>query len=247
VKPVKISPIAAHLERFREAIYSVEGHCLDCTSVGSLLQYAAGIRTIDYSAASEAGMYCSGIADYEREQELILTPFLTAQSIFLLTWMALEKLIGEIPEINDKLGKIGGLCATLTSQRRNFDEPFGYAVIVDDWRTLESSLDPSYRARTTLPSHVDFTGEGIYRVYSFRNHIFHGDFEGYHPEDERWEAYTQAMSIGIRLTELTIQMALSIRLQSREFMETHWHRRLFENEDTVSIREGFSKLHLELC
>ena len=243
---MRIAPLASHLGRFKEAIYAVEGHNLDCTNVGNLLQYASGIREIDYSAASEAGMYCSGIADYERQEEQAVGPFLHGQSVFLLAWMALESLIdGLIPSREMDRGKIRALCAYLKKKRHLIDIPYGYSELVREWCVLEKAFDSSYSPRMQIPTDMDETGEGVFRVYCLRNHVFHGDFSGFDPADERWATYTHAMALGTRLTALTIQMGLMLRFHQASFMETYWHWKVFEGEDQISVKEGFAKLHLE--
>ncbi|MCI5132963.1 MAG: hypothetical protein D3904_15970 [Candidatus Electrothrix sp. EH2] len=242
---MNIMRLGDHLTRFSNAIYSVESHCLDFASAAQLLQYAGGIEGIKYSAASEAGMYCSGVAEFERQQEVAVTPFLKAQAVFTVTWMALESMIDEInPPGASQIGKIGRLCLYLKDGNDAVVIPAGYNEFVVEWINLEKGLDTGYRPRTSLPDHVIPIGEGVYRVYSLRNHLFHGDFSGFYPTDERWNVYTKTLELGTRLVAITIQMALMIYFKDSGYMETSWAYYLFPEEDEISITKGFSKLHL---
>ena len=242
---MNITRLGDHLTRFSEAIYAVEGHCLDFQNAGKLLQYAGGIQGVNFSAASEAGLYCSGVADFERQQEAAVTPFLCAQAVFTVSWMAVESLIDEInPPGHRQLGKIGRLCLYLKCGKDAVVIPGGYTDFLNEWITLEQALDDEYRPRISLPNHIAPLGEGIYRVYCLRNHLFHGDSPGFHPTDERWNVYTEAVKLGTRIVAITIQMALMISFKDADFMETSWAYFLFPDEDQISITEGFSKLHL---
>jgi hypothetical protein len=242
---MNIISLTSHLGRFREAIFSVEGQCLEYSSVGNMLQYASSIQGVDYSAASIPGMYCSGIAELEREEESALAPFIVAQNIFLLSWMALESFADEVLSNNPSLGKIGSLCIWLLNHGQVVEMPIGYREAVQEWIAIECKFPDTYRRRKSLPKHVDETGEGIYRVYCFRNHIFHGGFLGYDPSDKRWGVYTSALNLGSRIVAFTIQMGLMVAFRDSEFMETFWNSAAFGDHDEVSIREGFGKLHLD--
>lgn len=228
-----------------EAIYAVEGHCIHFQNAANLLRYAGGIQSIKYSAASEAGIYCSAVAEFERKQEMTLTPFLHAQSVFTITWMGLESLIDEIkPSGPKEIGKIGRFCKYLKSEKAAVLIPFGYTEFINEWKNIEQKFDAGYKQRPCLPEYADRLGEGIYRVYCLRNHLFHGDFSGFDPEDTRWSIYTNGLTLGTRIIAITIQMALMASLKDAHFMETYWASHLFLDQEEVPIIEGFSKLHL---
>jgi len=242
--------VSQHLGRFKEAIFSIEEQCLEFAGATNLLDYASGIQGINYSAASEAGMYCRGVADFERSQEDVLNPYLAQLTIFTVSWMALESMIDELSSKHNDVwpndyGKIGNLCYFLKNEADNISLIPEYIEHLEQWKSIESTLQSNYKGRSVIPSHVCKLGEGIYRLYKLRNHLFHGEFSGYFPEDSNWHDHTKALEVGIRIIAFTIQMAFMATFKNAEYLDCYWHGSLSEENEQESIKKALGVLHVE--
>jgi len=247
---MELISISQHLGRFKEAIFSIEEQCLEFTAATNLLDYASGIQGIDYSAASEAGMYCSGVADYERSQEDVLNPYLTQLTIFTVAWMALESMIDELSTKHNDVwpnthGKIGNLCGFLKREASSIYLIPEYIEHLEQWKHTESTLPSSYKERKVIPNHICEVGEGIFRVYKLRNHLFHGEFSGYFPEDKNWNNHTKALEVGTRIVAFTIQMAFMATFKDAKYLDCYWHGSLSEENEQETIKKALGALHVE--
>ncbi|MDD5717679.1 MAG: hypothetical protein PHW64_07725 [Sulfuricurvum sp.] len=239
-----------HLKRLGEAVFSIEDHCVELFEAMKLLEYAANLTRIEYSPFSEAGMYCKGIFEDELIEQQTMEAYLLHLSIFSMSWMGLESIINEVLHQDKEKspqhkGKIHALCSQLKSYSSKITVPREYKKCLSDWKKIEKELNDKYKYKNSTPPSVDLAGEGIYRVYTLRNHLFHGDFTCILPSDPLWNNYIQSLKLGTRIIAFTIQMFLMAHFSDKKYIATWWHGSLQEYTDQICIERAFKLLHLE--
>jgi hypothetical protein len=258
---MELTALSTHLKRFSEAIFSIDGQCVSFSNTTRLLLFSSSIKGINCNL--DSGTYCSGIAEFEREQENVLEPYLKMQSIFSVVWMALENFIDELNPSrslgknkhtgkNVTIGKINALCRYICNEKNAISSIQHYKEYLEIWKSLEEKFDDGYNKKKNLPKYINENGEGIFRVYCLRNHIFHGDFSGFYPENKKWNVYTEALEIGVRIILFTLQMAFMAVFKDASHMYSCWHNTILNLEDfdkdidNVKVKRGLELLHLDI-
>lgn len=248
-------PLAAHCNLLSEALSGIGGQNHALYDVSSYLQLASGIRNVHFSTwefEQHPGI-CESADDYRDQQDKLWGLLTQRISVFLFVWAAVEAYKAELTLVappkdgGTKPRQIDKLCYYLSIQYK-FPLPEKLCDVISVFRSVaaQSNIGRHAASKTLIPGYITPAGEGLYLVYEYRNAFAHGDFSAPFPEgDPSKHPDLAVVALATRLVLLSLQMITLCRYPPDEPMDVPSLLRFSDEEDPLSVKETFLKLHMK--